>query len=145
MGTEIFLKGMWLCQFDECRTLTNSSYIDQATRRKYFEDLGPNGLGHNLIEILNELRKIREYAEDAAALQFLDLIERIIRRYYWPPYEPTNAQAGPALVTRSGCTTMLLGKPKPRTSRVIPPASGSRNFFATCNAMQIASGDCKLG
>jgi hypothetical protein len=86
MGTEIFLKGMWLCQFDECRTLTSSSYIDQAARRKYFEELGPNGLGHDLIEIINELRKIREYAEDAAVLQFLDLIERIIRRYYWPPY-----------------------------------------------------------
>src|SRR5437016_4784234 len=34
MGTEIFLKGMWLCQFADCRQLNHSSYVDEATRNK---------------------------------------------------------------------------------------------------------------
>jgi len=91
MGTEIFLKGMWLCKFDECRALTHSSYVDQDTRAKRFGELGPNGLGHDLIKIVNEVGKIPEYAKDAEALQFLDLIERIVRRYYFPPYRGDKA------------------------------------------------------
>jgi hypothetical protein len=86
MATEIFLKGMWLCQFDECRVLMHSSYIDQPTRTKRLGGLGPKGLGHDLIKIVNEVRKIPEYAKEAASLEFLDLIERILRRYYFPPY-----------------------------------------------------------
>jgi len=87
MATEIFLKGMWLCQFEECRKLTSSSYIDHETRGKYLKQLGSNGLGHDLIKIVEEVRKIREYANSAATLKFLDLIERILRRYYFPPYQ----------------------------------------------------------
>jgi hypothetical protein len=85
MATEIFLKGMWLCQFEECRKLTSSSYIDHETRVKHLKQLG--GLGHDLIKIVEEVRKIPEYANSAAALKFLDLIERILRRYYFPPYQ----------------------------------------------------------
>jgi hypothetical protein len=87
MATEIFLKGMWLCRFEECRVLTSSSYVDRETREKYLKRLGKNGLGHDLIKIVEEVRQIREYANDAAALKFLDLIERILRRYYFPPYQ----------------------------------------------------------
>jgi hypothetical protein len=87
MATEIFLKGLWLCQFEDCRALTHSSYIDHETREKYLKELGPKDLGHDLIKIVNEVREIREYANDAAALKFLDLIERILRRHYFPPYE----------------------------------------------------------
>jgi hypothetical protein len=75
---------MWLCQFEECRRLTHSSYIDREVRAKRFEEL--QALGHDLIEIVNQVRKIPEYANDTGALRFLGLIERIVRCYYFPPY-----------------------------------------------------------
>ena len=33
MGTEIFLKGMWLCQFEECRKLKHCGHIGGAYRK----------------------------------------------------------------------------------------------------------------
>jgi hypothetical protein len=92
MATEIFLKGMWLCQFEDCRTLTHSSYIDHKTRENYLTQLGPKGLGHDLIKIVNEVRKIPEYAKNAPTLKFLDLIERTVRYYYFPPYRADRAR-----------------------------------------------------
>jgi hypothetical protein len=85
MATEIFLKGMWLYQFDECRCLTHRSYIDRETRRRRFEDL--KNLGHDLIKIIEQIRNIPEYAGSEAALKFLDLVERTLRRYYFPPHQ----------------------------------------------------------
>jgi hypothetical protein len=92
MATEVFVKGMWLCQFENCRTLTHSSYIDRDTREKYLTKLGTNGLGHDLIKIINEVRKIPKFAEDAASLSFLDLIERIVRLHYFPPYRADRSR-----------------------------------------------------
>lgn len=92
MAAEVFVKGMWLCQFEDCRRLTYSSYIDRDTREKYLTKLGPQGLGHDLIKIISDVRKIPKFAEDAASLKFLDLIERIVRRYYFPPYRADKAR-----------------------------------------------------
>jgi len=92
MATEVFVKGMWLCQFEDCRRLTHSSYIDRETREKYLTKLGPQGLGHDLIKIINDIRKIPKFVDDPASLTFLDLIERIVRRYYFPPYRADRAR-----------------------------------------------------
>lgn len=75
MGTEIFLKGMWLCQNDECRVITNTSYIHRTIRDRYHQKLGPNGLGHDLIKIIEALRHIERYGDDLATIRFLKIIE----------------------------------------------------------------------
>ena len=86
MAAEIFLKGMWLCQYSECRALNDSSYLDQAARNKYREELGKD-LSHDLLNIIGLLRKIPEYQTDVSTMRFLDLVDRVIRRFYYPPYE----------------------------------------------------------
>jgi hypothetical protein len=85
MGTEIFLKGMWLCQYLDCRALTTSSYIQVKKRQYYYEVL--KNLGHDLLAILDKIRGISEYQQTPSIIRFLDLVERIIRAYYFPPYE----------------------------------------------------------
>jgi len=71
MGTEIFLKGMWLCQFDEFRLLASDSYVEEITRDHYMNLLGRrklsghDRLGHDLLKIINILRKVPRYLDDA--------------------------------------------------------------------------------
>lgn len=93
MGTEIFLKGMWLCKRDECRVITNTSYVDPATREKYQEELGPNGLGHDLIKIIGALGHIQQYGDDLATMRFLKIVEGMIRWYYFPLYKADKPKA----------------------------------------------------
>jgi hypothetical protein len=84
-ATEIFLKGMWLCQYADCRLLADSTYMEPANRKNYSEIL--KGLSHDLLAILNRVRGISEYGRTYAVTRFLDLVERIVRLYYFPPYE----------------------------------------------------------
>lgn len=93
MGTEIFLKGMWLCQFDALRALRAGSYIGESTRDFYAARLGRRQLpgyeplGHDLFKLLNVLRDIPQYADDAASTRFLRILESTIRYYYFPFYK----------------------------------------------------------
>lgn len=87
MATEIFLKGMWLCKYAECRELLDSSYVDSTGRTKYHDKLGSKGLGHDLLKIVNAVREIPAYQTDTPTMRFLELVERIIRVFYFPPYE----------------------------------------------------------
>ena len=82
LGCELFLKGMWLCQFKELRKIHQNMYVDKKTRVTYDKEL--KFLGHNLINIINDLRKISLYSEDKKIIQFLKIIEGIIRRNYYP-------------------------------------------------------------
>lgn len=84
MGTEIFLKGMWLSQFEECRKLAHADYATPAARQRYSKSL--HSLGHDLLKILGQLRLVTEYQLNPDALQFLTRVEAIIRRYYFPLY-----------------------------------------------------------
>ena len=84
-ATEIFLKGMWLCQYADCRGLAESSYIEKNRRQNYSESL--KELGHDLLAIVDNVRGIPEYQRTAAITRFLDLVERVVRLYYFPPYE----------------------------------------------------------
>ena len=81
-AAEIFLKGIWLCKFAECRRLKDRSYVDQGSRAEIFRQL--NHLGHDLIKIIGEVRKIPKYNENRASVRFLALIESIVRYYYFP-------------------------------------------------------------
>lgn len=85
MGAEIFLKGMWLCQFDECRLLEDDSYIDVTSRQYYNVRL--KELGHDLLAIIEALRQIPCYRDDAYTIRFLRIVEGIIRMFYFPLYE----------------------------------------------------------
>ena len=93
MGTEIFLKGMWLCQFDEFRLLASDSYVEEITRDHYMNLLGRrklsghDRLGHDLLKIINILRKVPRYLDDASTVRFLRVVESIIRFYYFPFYK----------------------------------------------------------
>ena len=93
MGAEIFLKGMWLCQHDECRIITNTSYVDPAIRHKYQQEVGPNGLGHDLIKIITELGHIQQYRNDLVTMRFLKMVEGVIRWYYFPLYKADKPKA----------------------------------------------------
>ncbi|HEV2841682.1 MAG TPA: hypothetical protein VGW39_10185 [Chthoniobacterales bacterium] len=86
MATELFLKGLWLCHYAECREITDSSYIDADKRDGYSSKLRSDELGHDLIQILSQVRTIPEYRSDPAAARFLELVDRIVRGYYFPPY-----------------------------------------------------------
>jgi hypothetical protein len=85
MATEIFIKGMWLCQYPDCRLLTSVSYVDPAKRQKYSDEL--RSLGHNLINIVKAVREISQYRDDAQTMRFLKIIEGVIRNYYFPLHE----------------------------------------------------------
>lgn len=85
MGTEIFLKGMWLCQFDDCRDLAQHGYIDQARRMECAKRL-TNELGHDLLKIIAANRQLPKYQADATVTRFLKIVEGIVRRDYFPLY-----------------------------------------------------------
>src|SRR6266568_4358181 len=61
IATEIFLKGMWLCQYADCRELTASSYMEPSKRESYSEVL--KNLGHDLLAVLDKVRGISEYQQ----------------------------------------------------------------------------------
>ena len=86
MGTEIFLKGMWLCQFENCRHIHQNAYLDGDTRRSYAKRLS-NELGHDLLKIIDANRKIPEYERDPQSMRFLKIVEGIVRSFYFPLYQ----------------------------------------------------------
>jgi len=89
LATGVFLKGIWPCQFPECRTLQDHSYVNVTAREARFKQL-QNRLGHDLARILNEVRKIHKYRKNAPSMRFFDLIERIVALYYFPLFQGAN-------------------------------------------------------
>ncbi len=86
MGTEIFLKGMWLCQFDDCRHLAHEGYVGADKRRNYVERL-KNDLGHDLLKIIATNREIPRYQADPTTMRFLKIVEGVVRCFYFPLYQ----------------------------------------------------------
>lgn len=84
-AAEVFLKGMWLYQFPDCRGLNASAYIDPPTRKKFHAQL--RQLSHDLLRVVDGLRQIPEYTSNGKIARFLELIERVVRVFYFPPYE----------------------------------------------------------
>ena len=83
MGAEIFLKGMWLCKFDECR---DDSYIDVTTRQRFLDEL-KSKFGHDPLRITDALRKIPQFRDDPSTMRFLKIVEGITRNFYYPLYQ----------------------------------------------------------
>lgn len=84
MGTEIFLKGLWLCQFPECRSLAHKGYLAPDLRERHSKAL--KNLGHDLLKIVDAVRAIPEYQHDSATKTFLTRVVGIIQEYYFPLY-----------------------------------------------------------
>jgi hypothetical protein len=84
-GAEVFLKGMWLCQFKDCRQLTQSSYITPERRSELGAQLVK--LGHNLLKIIEELGRLPRYRDDQVVRQFLARVSALIRHDYYPLHE----------------------------------------------------------
>jgi len=84
MGVEIFLKGMWLCQFEECRNLHDNGHIIKSSRQDRLKDL--KKMGHDLIKLIKDIGCIKKYKDDEYSVKFLKIIEGVIRYYYYPLY-----------------------------------------------------------
>ncbi len=84
-GAEIFLKGMWLCQFPACRRIRHNSYVNEAFRKRYFLRLKSHG--HDLLRLIGRLRRLRVYRNDPVTMRFLERLSAIIRMYYYPLYQ----------------------------------------------------------
>lgn len=88
LGCEYFLKGIWLCQFAECRHISWDDYIEPQIRKKHFNDLKEQG--HDLIKLIDALREIEPYKNDQYMNRFFKIIEGVIRSYYFPLYDATK-------------------------------------------------------
>lgn len=89
-GTEIFLKGMYLCRYEDCRLFDDSSYVCSLRREAIVEELKSTRLGHNLLKCIAELEQIPEYRADEAVWGFLRALGALIRRDYFPAFRPEN-------------------------------------------------------
>ena len=89
MGAEIFLKGMWLCQFDECRMLAQKGFLSPDVRGRHGKAL--KNLGHDLLKVIDALRGIPQYQQDVKTMTFLTRVVGIIHGYYFPLYAADKA------------------------------------------------------
>jgi len=89
MGAEIFLKGMWLYQHDECRKIQSDTYIAEERRNSYFEKLKSLSKEHDLLKLIQRVQAIEVYSKDAELLRFLKILGGISNKFYLPV---TNSQ-----------------------------------------------------
>lgn len=89
-GAEIFLKGMWLCQYQDCRLCHSSAFVPQARRDEVLNELKKK-LGHDLLRIVDLLARVPSYQHDQALSEFLRVIGSLVRRDYFPVF---NADRG---------------------------------------------------
>ncbi|MBC2600575.1 hypothetical protein [Puniceicoccus vermicola] len=85
MGAEIFLKGMWLCQFEECRNLRDHDWMTSEKRKDYREKL--KDIGHDLIGLTARVRQIGPFGESVPIGEFLTILDAVVREHYFPLYE----------------------------------------------------------
>lgn len=83
-GAELFLKGMLLCQYPECRRIAHVGYANYSKRRKYEGIVKKHG--HNLLELVAANRAVEKYKTDEACMRFLSRIDALVRSFYYPLY-----------------------------------------------------------
>jgi hypothetical protein len=93
VGTEIFLKGMWLYQHKECRKLKSDSYVAQNIRDKYLDEIKNISPKHNLLKIISKVEEIETYQRDESVKRFLKILTGIIKTYYAPLFVNDSAWA----------------------------------------------------
>jgi hypothetical protein len=84
MGTEVFLKGMWLYQYEECRNLKQNSYVVPERRTYYLGQLINLSKEHDLLKIIRAVEMIPVYQNDAWLLRFLRILSGCSWAYYCP-------------------------------------------------------------
>jgi hypothetical protein len=89
IGVEIFLKGMWLYQHDECRKIQSDTYIAEERRNSYFEKLKSLSKEHDLLKLIQRVQAIEVYSKDAELLRFLKILGGVSKKFYLPV---TNSQ-----------------------------------------------------
>jgi hypothetical protein len=142
MGAEIFLKGMWLCQFADCRALGDRAYMDPGRRGQYMQRL-KNELGHDLLQMLAANRQIPQYQADAGVLRFLKIVEGIVRQYYFPLYEADKrGPTGRIRVIRSASTTTPPRRASPIRSSPIRTSGPSCGCSSRWSTTSTSSGSC---
>ncbi|WP_438480225.1 hypothetical protein [Oleiharenicola lentus] len=82
MGTEFFLKGMWLLQFAELRPFRSNLYLAPNARSEINAKL--KALSHDILDIASEVGEIPEYATDEESKKFLRIITGVFKFYYYP-------------------------------------------------------------
>jgi hypothetical protein len=81
-GTELFLKGMWLCRFPACRRVARNSYVSEPFRRRINRQL--RNQNHDLLKLISLLKRVARYRADPATLRFLHRVSTIVRQFYLP-------------------------------------------------------------
>jgi hypothetical protein len=84
MGAEIFLKGMWLFQHEECRDLTAATYVAPDRREHYLTEMKKTSKTHDLLEIIRHVEVIRVYVQDVQLSRFLKILGGISKEFYLP-------------------------------------------------------------
>jgi len=93
MGAEVFLKGMWLYQHDECRNLKSDTYTTQERREYFLEESKNLSRNHDLLEIIRHVESIAAYKQDAWLTRFLKIVGGISKTYYLPVTNSKNRWA----------------------------------------------------
>jgi hypothetical protein len=88
-GTEIFLKGMWLCRHEDCRLVDSSSYVAPARRGEILSELRSR-FNHNLLKLVEALQALPKYRDDDSLPAFLRAVGALVRRDYFPAYKPSK-------------------------------------------------------
>ena len=88
MGTELFLKGMWLCQYADCRHLDHFDHLSPSRRQEISKAL--KGLGHDLFGLIGAIRMISEYQSFPPSLRFLEIVEGVTRFFYYPVWKTAD-------------------------------------------------------
>lgn len=81
-AAESFLKGMYLCQYPECRQIASDGYITPDMRRTYFKVV--KDFGHHLPNLIEANKGVEEYRTDAECMRFLNILDGLVRRFYYP-------------------------------------------------------------
>lgn len=84
MGAEIFLKGMWLYQHEECRKCMHTTYVAPDVRQRLFNEVKGLSPEHDLLVIIRKVEVINEYAQDKHLSRFLKVLGGIARYFYIP-------------------------------------------------------------
>jgi hypothetical protein len=83
-AVESFLKGMYLCRFAECRQIASSGYIRPL--RRLYPLKAIKKFGHHLPNLIKALKRVKAYRTDAACMRFLNILDGLVRRFYYPAH-----------------------------------------------------------
>jgi hypothetical protein len=84
MGAEIFLKGMWLYQHEECRSVHEKTYVAPQRREYFGKELKGISRTHDLLEIIGHVKSIAVYSQNERLSLFLKIVAGISKKFYQP-------------------------------------------------------------